>query len=267
MILDFHSHQFPDALAPRAMAVLTETCAEAGLKPTTDGTCGGAERLLRAAGVDGAVVCNIATSAKQQGKVNLFAMETKRLHPFFFPLGSLHPEGDDAEGVLDMLERAGIGGIKIHPDYVGVEIDDARFDRIFALCEHRGFFVVTHAGRDPVSPAHVHATPEKIRTVLRRYPRLKLVAAHLGGLQMAQEVLDVLAGADVWLDTSLSAQRKDEWPLLGTLLREHRPDRLLFGSDLPWSDPAAEVAFVRQAVTDEALLDRIFCQNAKELLR
>lgn len=267
MILDFHTHQFPDVLAPRAMAVLTENCSGAGLKPTTDGTCAGAERLLRAAGVDGAVVCNIATSARQQKNVNRFAMETKRLHPFFFPLGSLHPEGDAPEEVLDDLGQAGIGGIKIHPDYVGIEIDDARFDRIFALCEQQGFFVVTHAGLDPVSPNHIHATPEKIRTVLRRYPRMKLIAAHLGGLRMAKEVRDMLVGEDIWFDTSLSAQRQDEKELLLSILKEHRPDRLLFGSDTPWSDPAAEVTFLRDAVRDEELRDRIFCRNAQELLK
>ena len=37
-IIDFHTHAFPDALAPRAVAQLTVNAAASGYVPMTDGT-------------------------------------------------------------------------------------------------------------------------------------------------------------------------------------------------------------------------------------
>ena len=72
----FHTHCFPDKLAPRAMAVLAENAEKFGSVPHTDGTAAGAEKLLRRAGIDGALVCNIATNPRQEHNVNSFAIET-----------------------------------------------------------------------------------------------------------------------------------------------------------------------------------------------
>lgn len=164
MIIDFHEHCFPDSLAPRALSALKLQAKNNSLFPCTDGTRIGTEKHIAASGIDRAVICNIATNAKQQHNVNSFAIELAGASRCLFPLGSLHPDGEDKESELSRLADARIHGIKIHPDYVGVDIDDPKYDRIFSLCEERGFFVVTHAGLDPVSPEHIHATPDGIHT-------------------------------------------------------------------------------------------------------
>ena len=70
MIIDFHTHAFPDTLAPRAIGVLTE---KSGLKPTHDGTAQGLVSNLDKNGIDKAVVLSIATKATQDGKGNNIA--------------------------------------------------------------------------------------------------------------------------------------------------------------------------------------------------
>ncbi len=278
-IIDFHTHAFPDALAPRALAQLTANAAVCGYTPHTDGTVAGLLDSMDAVAYHGApitasVVCNIATNARQMAKVNDFAVATASLPgpKRLFPLGSLHPDGpvSEMEAELDKLAAAEIRGIKIHPDYVGVELTAAAFDPILSLCEERGMFVITHAGFDPVAPDHIHVTPDMILEVLARYPRLTFIAAHTGGVQREDEVLSKLCGTRVYLDTSLSAARASRSPAAGEtcarILQAHDPDRILFATDSPWSTPSEELAFLEAAVPDEATMEKILSRNAERLL-
>ena len=265
MIIDFHTHCFPDALAPRAMAALKNNCEGSHISAHTDGTAGGAKSLLTEAGIDGAVVCNIATNARQQEKVNSFAISLLD-DPFFHPLGSVHPDSEMIEAELDRLLAAGIRGVKLHPDYVGIELSDKRYDRIFSLLCERGMFTVIHTGFDPVSPDKIHATPKMLHAVLDAHKDLKLVAAHMGGFNMSEGVLSHLAGSGIYLDTSLSSLRPTEKENLYKILECHDPDRILFGTDTPWSNPKEEIAFIKCAPISDGVKEKIFSENAKALL-
>ena len=267
MKIDFHTHCFPDALAPRAMESLGKTFRVFSyISAHTDGTAGCARRLLQGAGIDRAVVCNIATNTRQERKVNDFAIELLGADDFFIPLGSIHPDSECMEEELDRLQAAGIKGIKLHPDYVGTHLDDARFDKIFSLLEARGMLCVLHTGRDPISPDHVHATPKMIAEVIDRHPKLKLIAAPMGGYDRARDVIEHLLGKNVYFDTSLCSLRHHERDELIRILHEHPADRLLFATDTPWSNPRKEIEFLESAGLDRARLDAIYAQNALALL-
>lgn len=271
MILDFHTHAFPDRLAPRAIAQLTENASASGYTPLTDGTVAGLIASMDRAGIDRSVVCNIATNPHQMVKVNDFAISCLS-NPRLIPLGSLHPHVpvSDMETELHRLKGAGIPGLKIHPDYMDIEIDDPAFDPIFSLCESGNMFVVTHAGYDPIAPDHMHCTPDRVLRVLARHPSLKLVVAHTGGFDCESDVLDKMCGTSVYLDTSLAAVRNAksrEWgALCADILRRHDPSRILFATDTPWSDPAAEIAFVRDVALSEEATEMILHENAERLI-
>ena len=272
-VIDFHTHAFPDALAPRAIAQLTINAAASGYVPMTDGTTEGLIHSMDNAGISRSVVCNIATNPRQMEKVNEFALSLKN-HPRFIPLGSVHPNAsyENMEAALNTLKEGGIPGIKIHPDYMNTEIDSSAFTPVFELCARLGLLVVTHAGFDPVQPEHMHCTPDMVLRVMDRHPTLKLVVAHTGGFACESEVLDdKLCGAPVWLDTSLSALRMIKHPEQGLLcaeiLRKHDPDRILFATDTPWSDPIQELEFLRSSGLASRTVDRILYDNAMELLR
>ncbi len=271
-VIDFHTHCFPDTLAPRAMAQLAANAAPCGYVPHTDGTVAGLIASMDRGGISRSVVCNIATNARQMAKVNDFAMETARREPRLIPLGSLHPEApfEEMEREIGRIHDAGLPGIKIHPDYVGVEIDDPAFAPIFALCEAKGMLVVTHAGFDPVSPEHIHCHPDMVLRVMEQFPKLKLVVAHVGGFACEAEVLEKLCGTQVYLDTSLAAVRAARNPEQGSacaaILRAHDPDRLLFATDTPWSTPTEEYHFIRTAGLTDAGMDKVLHENAEHLL-
>ena len=270
-IIDFHTHVFPNALAPRAIAQLTINAAASGYTPLTDGTVAGLLESMSKAGISRSVICNIATNPRQMKKVNDFAIALLE-DPRLIPLGSVNPYAEEEEMIteLNRLKEAGIPGIKIHPDYMKAEIDSEKFTPIFKACEERNLFVITHAGFDPVEPNHVHCTPDMVLRVINRHPALKLVVAHAGGFDCEMEVLDKLCGAPVWLDTSLCAVRRArsaEWgALCGEILRRHDPARILFATDTPWSDPAAEIDFVRSLGLSEKITDGILGGNARALV-
>ena len=270
-IIDFHTHVFPDALAPRAIAQLTINAAASGYTPLTDGTVAGLLESMSKSGISRSVICNIATNPRQMKKVNDFTISLLD-DPHLIPLGSVNPYAEEEEMIseLNRLKEAGIPGIKIHPDYMKAEIDSEKFTPIFKACEERNLLVVTHAGFDPVEPNHIHCAPDMVLRVIDRHPALKLVVAHAGGFDREREVLDMLCGTPVWLDTSLCAVRRAksaEWgALCGEILRRHDPARILFATDTPWSDPAAEIDFVRSLGLSEEITEGIFRGNAEKLI-
>ena len=131
MLIDFHTHAFPDKIAARALSSLSPRVNSA---PLTDGSVSGLLDKMNIWGVDRAVVCNIATNPKQTVNVNNFAMETNSLHgDRLTALGSVNPGYEDIPGEMKRIADAGIPGIKIHPEYMGRNVDDPAFDLIFDL--------------------------------------------------------------------------------------------------------------------------------------
>lgn len=262
MLIDFHTHCFPDPVAAKAIPKLAGI---GGLTPFTDGTVGGLLREMDRCGVSHAVCLNIATNTHQQPKVNDFALGLSRLSPRLTGFGSVHPDSEEKYQTVRALAEAGIKGLKLHPDYQGAELLDPRYDEIFSACVDFSLPVVIHAGWDFISPDHVHAPPAATEKLLRRYPGLKLVAAHLGGNRQWKEVIRHLVGRDVYLDTSLCCAGLPRGEAKDILIN-HNPDRLLFGSDLPWCSPELTRDFLLSLSLPEELYEKIFYKNAQHLL-
>ena len=264
MLIDFHTHAFPDALAERAMRSLSK---DIGSPPLSDGTAAGLIAAMDAEGVDRAVVCNIAANPRQMENVNRFAAATKQnFGSRLTPLGSVHPDVPDPEAVLCAIRDAGLPGIKIHPDYMGCAIDDARFDAVFDACGQLGLFIVTHAGFDVYPPHRVWATPDGILKRLARSPGVTLIAAHYGGNMMWDEVEEKLCGKDLWIDTSLGSLTKLPPAQAARMLSRHDPDRILFGSDFPWCSFAETFRYVDALPLSDDRKEKIWHRNAERLL-
>lgn len=264
MIIDFHTHCFPDSLAGRAISKLS---AAAESSPLTDGTASGLIKAESAAGISLSVVCNIATNPHQEHKVNCFAVSLNDRMPQITALGSLHPDSENTDAELDYLAEHDIRGIKIHPEYAGYYIDSPEWDRIFSACEERGFFVVTHAGWDFISPDRIAVTPERLAKVLDRHKSLTVVAAHLGGNRLWDGVLTHLCGREnLYFDTALISREGIDPETAEKIISSHGADRVLFGSDCPWSSPAKELEFIRSLALGDGKTAMILSENAERLL-
>ena len=262
MIIDFHVHAFPDALAAKALPLLSKC--SGGVKPNYDATISGLESYLAKNNVDYAVVLNIATNPHQEKKVNDFAislLEKKNIIPF----GSVHPDSPNALSELERLAKAGIRGIKLHPDYQHFFVDDEKMFPIYKKIAELGFITVFHAGVDIGYPKPVHCTPERLLRVLDLFDDAPVVAAHFGGWLLWDSVLEDLCGTKVYLDTAFSSGKMPP-DYAKELIKAHGADKVLLGSDMPWSDTLDEVRFVQSLDLSAEDEEKILTNNAKRLL-
>ena len=262
MIIDFHVHAFPDALAAKALPLLSKC--SGGVKPNYDATISGLESYLAKNNVDYAVVLNIATNPHQERKVNDFAislLEKKNIIPF----GSVHPDSPNALSELERLAKAGIRGIKLHPDYQHFFVDDEKMFPIYKKIAELGFITVFHAGVDIGYPKPVHCTPERLLRVLDLFDDAPVVAAHFGGWLLWDSVLEDLCGTKVYLDTAFSSGKMPP-NYAKELIKAHGADKVLLGSDMPWSDTLDEVRFVQSLDLSAEDEEKILSNNAKRLL-
>ena len=98
MIVDFHTHTFPDAIAPAAIGKLQ---AASHTKPFTDGTVNGLRASMAAAGIDISMVLPVATSPKQVPHINdsAIALNARANETGVYSLGGMHPDFPDWEQV------------------------------------------------------------------------------------------------------------------------------------------------------------------------
>ena len=229
----------------------------------TDGTEAGLLRSMAEAGIGAAVTVPVATKASQVPTIN--ALAAAGADPRLIRFGALHPQGEDLKGQVDFLRSHGIPGIKLHPEYQDFHVDDPACFRMYELLQAAGLIVVFHAGWDPGPFTRDHSRPEALRRVADRFPGLRMVAAHMGGYRMWDEVERHLAGAPVWFDTSAACEALSGEDL-ARLARRHGVERVLFASDSPWFSQAEALRRIEAAPFTEAERERILWRNAEELL-
>lgn len=264
MVIDFHTHYFPDDIAAKAIASLEQS---SNIPARYDGTLSGLQSSMEKAGVDYSVILPIAVKPKQMHKINDNAIINNNL-PHLRSFGSVHPDTDDWRDELQRLADAGIKGIKLHPDFQEIDLDDKRMVEVIAEAGRLGLIVIFHSGLDLSFRDYQHGTPEKLFNILPEIKGTKIVAAHSGGFAYLDDVEKYLVGKDdVYIDTSYSIGYK-EMPTkqLFRIYNNMNPEHILFGSDVPWERQDESIELVKRLGLEESLLDKIFYKNAKQLL-
>jgi uncharacterized protein len=261
MLLDFHTHLFHPKIAAK---VLGQLHTHYGIHPIGSGLVSDLLARLGTAGLDGAVVHNAATKPAQVIPANNWAIELSRTVPGLFPFGTIHPGFGRWEDELDRLERGGILGIKLHPDFQGFDLADPELVPILEAISGR-FIVLSHVG-DGGEPLNAPSSPRKLAAIVDRFPELTLVAAHLGGYLQWDEALEHLVGSDVYLDTSSSLPFIDD-SLLQAIFRKHPHERILFGSDYPLFDPSTEIERLARKLRLGPASMELLLANGSKLLK
>jgi predicted TIM-barrel fold metal-dependent hydrolase len=214
-------------------------------------------------GVDLSVVLSIATNPQQQSKVNDFAITVNQQEDLV-AFGSIHPDAPDALEELERIHAAGLKGIKLHPEYQGFYADDEKMKPIYRKISQLELITLFHAGQDIGFPPPYHGTPQHLLGALK-WLDTPVVAAHWGGMNVYQEVIESLCGRELYFDLSFG-YGVDPKPLAQRIIDKHTPDRLLFGSDMPWHRPAWEMRLIDTLDLTQDEQDKIFFKNALGLL-
>lgn len=260
-VIDVHTHAFPDQLAPRAMAALEAESPR--VHACLDGRLASLLASMDRAGVDVSVVASIATKPAQFASILAWsrAIASRRIVPF----ASVHPDDADGAAHVRAIAEAGIRGIKLHPYYQRFVVDEERMAPLYAEMERLGLVLLMHAGFDPAFGRDRIADASRLAAVAARFPRLKLIAAHLGGWEDWDLAEEALLGRPVVLDI---ADTLDQMPREQALrfLQRHPPDRLVFASDSPWVDQARALREPLLATLPPERLEALLGGNAARLL-
>ena len=263
-IIDVHAHAYPDALAHKAMDGLCKV--NSGTVPAADGTIAGLIHAMDRGGIAACCMLPIATRPKQAASIlkwvsGLLEQYTSRIIPF----GSVHPFSDNFEKELEGFKKAGIKGIKLHPMYQDFAADDRRAFPVYEALQAMGFIVLFHAGYDIAYPESRNASADKFVVIMDNFPKMKIIAAHMGGWKKYREVRDILCGRKIWMDTSFINEIPS--PLRKEIFSSHDMEKFLFGTDCPWAYPENLSALIESfPELSENDKEKIFHINAEKLL-
>lgn len=260
MVIDFHAHCFPDFLAEKAICALEKGC---NIKAVHDGTAGGLKEYMKRCGVNRSVVLSIATKPSQVGAINEWSKSIRDSELYSF--GAVHPDDENFYDVVAKLKADGFKGVKLHPDYQDFMADEKRMMPLYEALRDAGLMVIFHAGMDLELLVPIHCTPLMIKNVLSEVKGLTVIAAHMGSHALWRDAEELLCGLPVFFDTSYS------YYMLGKegmerMIKKHGAERVLFGTDSPWTRADEEIERIASLSLPEDDIDKILCGNALSLL-
>lgn len=262
MIIDFHTHTFPDNIAKRALDKLS---ANSNTPYYTEGTVSGLKESMKQAGIDYSVLLPVVTNPSQQHTINHTVLSISETEHSLIPFGGIHPDNENYREILKSLSSNGIKGIKLHPVFQGVNFDDIRYLRLVECACENDLIVTIHAGYDiGYSKAHDQAVPHRILSLYEQVHPQKLVLAHMGGWRCLTQVRELLAGLPIYFDTAFTQLSNDEFC---SLVQLHGDDKILFGTDSPWENQSTDIERIRTCGLPDETIDKILYQNACKLLQ
>ncbi len=258
-IYDMHAHISPHKIREKATEAIGKFS-----DISMAYSIGVTERLLEAEkqiGTKRMLVCSVATTPKQVVSINDFIKGEADQHPEMIPFAALHGDFADLAGEVDRVIGMGFKGIKLHADFQRTPIDSPGSYRIYEAIEGR-LPVLMHMG----DYRHDFSHPTMLAKVLRDFPKLKVMASHLGGFAAWDEAESVLKSYEnVRYDTSsavclMSPERAVR------LIRHYGVENCMFGTDFPMWDPKAEAERLLSLGFTFEDYKKMFSENAKAFL-
>jgi predicted TIM-barrel fold metal-dependent hydrolase len=261
MIIDIHTHCFPDSLAPMAVSSLAQRAG--GITAYTDGTVAGLKRSMLISGVDVSVIQNIATKPSQVLTINRWAAQHQDTQIISF--ATIHPKFTEFKEEIKWLKSNNIKGIKLHPDYQNFFVDDEEVFPLYEAILNEGLIILFHSGIDIGLPDPIHCTPQRLRKVIDKFNWGKIIAAHFGGYGVWDDVIKYLVGREVYFDTSFAFDQLG-CDKMSRLITSHGVKKILFGTDSPWSDQKQDIENIYKLKISDEDKKLILGSNAKLLL-
>ena len=276
MIIDFHTHTFPDKIASIAIEKLKSA---SHTKAFTGGTDGELLASMASCGIEKSVVLPVATNPEKITHINDISAEKNKCGNLIY-FAAMHPDFADAKAEMCRIRDLGIKGIKLHPVYQNIDFDDIRTLRILDFAEENDLITVIHAGLDVGFPGVERCTPKMIKNAVSAVSPKRLVLAHMGGWKMWQEAKELLSGRGLFIDTSFSIGKmtqeapyysEEELTLLSVdeaknVISAFGEDNVLFGTDSPWGDQNTEILNISELPINDEAKEKILYKNAVKLL-
>ena len=298
MIVDIHVHAFPDKVAAKAIGTLE---ALYGAQAFSDGTIAELLAHMTASGVNQSVILPVSTAARQVISINTWVSGLSALvgeymnHPEtgntacadsrapLIGFGTIHPQFEGYKDEIQRIKELGIKGVKFQPTFQEFYPDDEGMFPIYEELIKAGLTILFHVGDEIRHARVVYSTPRRLARMLDAMKSeidscsyrsraehgspgtVKIIAAHLGGYRMWDQVEEHLVGRDLYFGTSYVFGHLDSHRAL-RIIRSHGIDRVLFGSDFPFASQRKDVESMSQLDLARSEKEKILGGNAAKLL-
>lgn len=271
MIIDIHTHTFPETIADKAVASLAKA---AQIENKLDGRNTSLQKSMKEADVDFSVLMPVATKPRQCEMINenAIAINQTGKETGLLSFGAMHPKYENYKDNIMHLADSGIKGIKLHPVYQDSAVDGIETLRIIDEAYSRNLMVLIHSGYDIGFPGNELASVKKLCSMISQVPPKNLILAHMGGWKMWNQVLEKICGNEnIYLDAAFSINNSTTNDLLTLeqfveIVNVHGSENILFGSDSPWTSQKESIEIIKNSGLDKKSIDNILGENAAKLL-
>ena len=260
-IIDIHTHIYPVALARRAMEVTGHENDDFKKLPIRENLLA----RMREAGVDLSVNLPVVSKPQNQGEVNRFAKEAARKNIISF--GGLHPDCENVIEELEKLKDMDMAGIKFHPPFQKVHLEDPKYEEMWRKINELGFPVLIHMGTARiVRPYDLY--PSGIRKILKFAPDIPIIMAHMGSFCMMKNPDEDLENLpeNVFIDTAMSAELEDAGEF-EKIVRQFGTKQVLYGCDFPYGSQKAAIERIKDSSFSDSEKEDMLWRNAAKILK
>ncbi len=171
------------------------------------------------------------------------------------------PHNPKADQILEKYVRYGFKGLKLHAVHQNFWPKQAM--HVWEKAEKLNIPVLVHSGRIWQGDTD-SSNPLYYQEIIDRFPKLKLIIAHLGG-SFEKEALKLAKKYDnVYMDTSGGSAKK-----VMIAIKALGSERIIFGSDMPfipYGDPGDELNKIRNLEISDEEKQLILGQNILRLI-
>ena len=257
--IDFHSHVYPPLIARKATVATLDFY---DLTSPYVGTPEEKQALDDACGITHSLILPVAVLPRLVHNCNLYVADTAKKDPHFIAFGTVHAGDENLLSEVSGFAGLGLIGVKMHPDMQQFNIDDPRLYPLYDAVQGK-LPVMFHSG-DPRTP---YSHPARIKKVMEDFPRLIVIAAHLGAWSMQDTALPLLKDKEnCFVDTCSSMSHMPQARAM-KYIRAYGADRVFFGTDYPVEDPVHQIRTLEAMPLTDGEKEKIAFGNAKRFLR
>jgi predicted TIM-barrel fold metal-dependent hydrolase len=266
MIIDAHTHIFPEQVAERAIKTIVDNT-KGRVDAYTDGTFNSLLASMDRAGIDISLVLTVATTPGQGCGILKWLRQMIGRSPRLVYFGSVHPYDPGNKDIIFEMIDLGIQGLKFHPAYQGFPVDSKEAYKVFEAALKKDLLLYFHSGFDISMPASDYASVERFANVLKDFAGAKIVLAHAGGDGEWEKILDLLGGRKCYYDTSFVLEKMMLSAQAMELYRQNE-DCFFFGTDSPWRDQKEYLDLIKNSdLFSREQKDKLLYKNILKLIK
>lgn len=264
-IIDGHVHLYPEKLMTAIMEWFEKT---EGWTMPFKGTAAEHIGYLKNIGVDELMVLGYVHKAQMSRDINRWLADLSKKHAGIYPYASVFQDDlNKEEMVQEFLDQENFFGVKIHCFVQRVSAVDQRFEGVMKLLANRGKGLILHASSMPKDTPYI--VPDHVEKLLREYPGMKIMVAHLGLPEYHKEYLKMMDKyPGLFLDTAyIFGNPRFNVDFLRDSLVNYG-NRIIYGSDFPVMDygPERAIDHIRSFNLGSKTEQLIFYDNARKFM-